>query len=321
MSDAPIGVILSAGKGSRIDPFNVHFPKPMLPVCNRPILEHQLDQMKEIGIREVIIVVGHLKETIVEHFGDGTDFGVSIRYVEQQSTLGIAHAVMQLERHVDRAFLLYLGDILYVPRDLGSMIEIARREGAVAVLAAKRETDRAAITKNFLIDADLNGRVGRVIEKPRWLINDLKGCGIYFFQPEFFDAVRLTPRTALRDEYEITHAIQISIDLGHRVFVAPVVEWDLNITFASDILVGNRYWRERTGAANVIAPDAEVHPGARLQGAVIGPRARVRHPISLENVVVFAGTELDSREDFADCLFFRDQVVRCRSSSGERAGV
>ena len=112
MSETPIGVILSAGKGSRIDPFNTHFPKPMLPILNRPIIEHQLDQMKAVGIREVIVVVGHLKEHIINHLGDGSRFGVAVRYVEQRSTLGIAHAVMQLEPHIDRHFLLYLGDIL-----------------------------------------------------------------------------------------------------------------------------------------------------------------------------------------------------------------
>ena len=321
MSARPLGVILSAGKGSRIDPFNVHYPKPMLPVCNRPILEHQIEQMKSVGIREVIIVVGHLKETIVEYIGDGSALGVSVRYVEQMSTLGIAHAVMQLERHVDRPFLLYLGDILYVPRNLGSMVEIAEREQAVVVLAAKKELDREAIYKNFLVDADVRGRVSRVIEKPRWLVNDLKGCGIYYFQPDFFDAVRLTPRTALRDEYEITHAIQISIDLGHKVFVAPVVEWDLNITFAADILVGNRFWRERLGLANVVAPGAEVHPGARLSGAIVGAGARIRHPIALDNVVVFAGADVDSQEDLSDCLLFRDQIVRCKRAADAGAAA
>ena len=145
--------------------------------------------------------------------------------MEQRQTLGIAHAVMQLERHIDRHFLLYLGDILYVPRDLGSMIQIATRFDAVVVLAAKPEPDRASISKNFLIDTDTRGRVTRVVEKPRYLVNDLKGCGIYYFAPDFFDAVRQTPRTALRDEYEITTAIQISIDMGHPVHVAPVVEW------------------------------------------------------------------------------------------------
>lgn len=247
----------------------------------------------------------------MRHLGDGSAFGVAVRYVEQQQTLGIAHAVMQLERHIDRPFLLYLGDILYVPRDLGSMTAIAAREGATVVLAAKRETEREAIFKNFLVDADASGRVTRVVEKPRYLVNDLKGCGIYHFLPEFFDAVRQTPRTALRDEYEITHAIQIAIDLGQKVFVAPVVEWDLNITFPADILEGNRYWRRRLGQENVVAPDAVVHPGARLAGAVIGPRARVRHPIRLEDVVVFEDTDLSGTDDLCGCLVFGQQIVRC----------
>lgn len=319
MSEAPLGVILSAGKGSRIDPLNARFPKAMLPICNRPILEHQLDQMKSIGIREVLVVVGHLKEPVMRHLGDGSAFGVSVRYVEQQQTLGIAHAVMQLERHVERPFLLFLGDILYVPRDLGSMVEIGSATGASVVLAAKRETQREAIYKNFLIDADGEGRVWRVVEKPRHLVNDLKGCGIYYCQPQFFDAVRLTPRTALRDEYEITHAIQIAIDLGQKVHVAPVVEWDLNITFPVDILEGNRYWRELIGARNVVAADALLHPGTRLEGAVLGAGVRVRNPILLEDVVAFEGTDVTSSEDLSGCLIFGEQVVRCRAPSARAA--
>lgn len=311
MSESPIGVILSAGKGSRIDPFNTRFPKPMLPILNRPIIEHQIDQMKEVGIHEIIVVVGHLKETIIDHIGDGSAFGVDVRYVEQRQTLGIAHAVMQLERHVDRHFLLYLGDILYVPQDLGSMVDISRRYDAVVVLAAKRETDREAISKNFLIDTDTRDRVTRVIEKPRYLVNDLKGCGIYYCAPDFFDAVRQTPRTALRDEYEITTAIQISIDLGYPVHVAPVVEWDLNITFPKDILEGNRYWLEREGLENVVHASADVHPDAVLRGAVIGARAQVTHAITLENVVILADTVVDSDADLRDAVIFGDHVVHC----------
>ena len=140
-----VGVILSAGKGSRIDPFNAHYPKPLLPIVNKPIIEHQIGQMKALGIREVIIVVGHLKELVQEHFGDGARLGVTVRYVEQRQTLGIAHAVMQLERHVDRPFLLFLGDIFYVPKELESMLSCFEREGVSGVLAVKREEDPTSI--------------------------------------------------------------------------------------------------------------------------------------------------------------------------------
>ncbi len=309
MSESPIGVILSAGKGSRIDPFNTHFPKPMLPILNRPIIAHQIDQMKELGIRDIIIVVGHLKDYIIENIGDGSAFDVNIRYVEQKQTLGIAHAVMQLEKHIDRDFLLYLGDILYVPRDLHTMREIAHRENAVVVLAAKHEPDREAIYKNFLIDVDVRGRVKRVVEKPRYLVNDLKGCGIYYFAPDFFDAVRQTPRTALRDEYEITHSIQISIDMGHPVFVAPVVEWDLNITFPRDVLEGNRYWRKRKGLDNVVHDSATVHDGATLDGAVLGPNVQVTAPVALRDVVVIADTVID--RPLERVVVYGEHVIDC----------
>ncbi len=88
-----VGVILAAGKGTRMEPFSRKYPKPILPILNKPILEHQIEQMKSLDIEEVIIVIGHLGFEITKCLGDGERFGVSIKYIEQQETLGIAHAV------------------------------------------------------------------------------------------------------------------------------------------------------------------------------------------------------------------------------------
>ena len=82
------GVILAAGKGTRIQPFSDHYPKPLLPVFNRPLLLWQVEAMRDLGIRDILIVVGHLGHRIVESLGDGSRYGVRIRYVEQQETLG-----------------------------------------------------------------------------------------------------------------------------------------------------------------------------------------------------------------------------------------
>jgi len=305
------GVILSAGKGSRIDPFNTQYPKPMLPIANRPIIEHQIAHMKELGITDVIIVVGHLKERIREHFGDGAALGVRISYVEQVQTLGIAHAVMQLERHVSTPFLLFLGDIFYVPKDLASMIRIFEGGGVSGVLAVQREEDPAVIQKNFAVVVDDKMRVSRVVEKPRYLVNNLKGCGIYLFGPEIFDAIRQTPRTALRDEYEITNAIQIFIDDGYWVKAAEVVAWDYNITFPGDLLDCNRKYLRAIGEDRVIAPTARVHPEARVSGAVVGNRVVVRHPIRIENAVILPDTVVEDTADLADCILSRDIRIRC----------
>jgi glucose-1-phosphate thymidylyltransferase len=306
-----VGVILSAGKGSRIDPFNTHYPKPMLPIVNRPILEHQIEHMRALGIEEVIIVVGHLQEKIREHFGDGSRLGVKISFVEQVQTLGIAHAVMQLERWVRSPFLLFLGDIFYVPKRLESMLQAFEGGGVSGVLAVKREDDAASIQKNFSVYVDEKMRVSRVVEKPRYLVNNLKGCGMYLFGPEIFDAIRQTPRTALRDEYELTTAIQIFIDDGYWVKAAEVVDWDYNITFPSDLLDCNGKFLRLTGQRNAVAASAKVHPGARLDGAVIGERVVIQHPIGVKNSIVLPDTVVAEREDIEDCILSRDIKIRC----------
>jgi dTDP-glucose pyrophosphorylase len=314
-----VGVILSAGKGSRIDPFNAHYPKPLLPIVNRPIIEHQIEQMKSLGIDEVIIVVGHLKELVQEHFGDGSRLGISVRYVEQRQTLGIAHAVMQLEKHIDCPFLLFLGDIFYVPKELGSMVESFESGGVSAVLAVKREEDPTAIHKNFSVTVDDKLRVSKVVEKPRYLVNNLKGCGMYLFGPEVFDAIRQTPRTAMRDEYELTTSIQIFIDDGYWVKAAEVVDWDYNITLPWDLLDCNRKYLEQIGERNAVAGSAQVHPDCVLEGAVIGERVRISRPIRVTNTILLPDTHVDAGEDLEDCILSREIKIRCERPEDRRA--
>ena len=91
-----MGVILAAGKGTRMRPFSEHWPKPILPVLNKPLMGYQLEMMAGMGITKVVVVIGHLGHEVVRALGDGADYGVSIKYVEQEEMLGIAHAVSRL---------------------------------------------------------------------------------------------------------------------------------------------------------------------------------------------------------------------------------
>ncbi|MCA8957000.1 MAG: nucleotidyltransferase family protein, partial [Planctomycetes bacterium] len=203
-----MGVILAAGKGTRMRPFSTHYPKPILPVLGKPLLVYQIEMLAAVGVRDLVLVIGHLGHEVVRALGSGEQFGVDITYVEQEETLGIAHAVSKLEQHVDRPFFLFLGDIFFefhTDADLKSMVERMHSDrGVSGVLAVRVERDPEAIKRNFIVIASNDGRVTRVIEKPRHPQVDLKGCGIYLFDNTFFDAVRRTPRTAMRDEYEIT---------------------------------------------------------------------------------------------------------------------
>ncbi|MBN1346475.1 MAG: nucleotidyltransferase family protein, partial [Phycisphaerae bacterium] len=212
MSDMT-GIILAAGKGSRMQPFSDVCPKSVLPIMGRPIVVHQLEMMHALGIRRVLIVVGHLGYQLVNAVARSSVAGdLQIDYVDQKQTLGIAHALGKLESRVDGCSLMFLGDIYFITDRLTEMIRIYEQGDVGAVLAAKVEPDPKAVSRNFAVYEDEKGFVNRVIEKPRHARTNLKGCGLYLFGPEVFDAIRHTPRTAMRDEYEITDSIQILIN-------------------------------------------------------------------------------------------------------------
>ncbi len=304
------GVILSAGKGTRIDPFNAHFPKPLLPIGNEPIMGHHLRLFRSLGITKVVVVVGHLMERIINHFGRGSEYGLDIRYVEQDRILGIAHAVGLAEPHVDGPFLLCLGDIYYLSERVERLLSRFERGDVGGVLAVKEETDPAPVRRNFTVEQDDQGYVTRVVEKPRAPQCLLKGCGIYMLGPEIFDAIRKTPRTALRDEYEITTSLQILIDDGYRVAVEPVVTWDLNVTFPRDLLDGNLAYLRARSLENLVAEDATVGAGVELHGCVVGKGARIRGPRRPRDCVLLPDTTLPAGEALERAIVSGDLVIR-----------
>lgn len=309
--DNLLGVILAAGKGERIIPFNQSFAKATLPICNRPLLRYQLSTMRSLGVEEVIIVVGHLGYQIAEAIGDGHADGVTVHYVEQAETLGLAHAVGLLEPMVDRPFLLFLGDIFFVTDDLQPLLEMASQPGVHAVLAAKSENDPQAIRRNYSILLHSDGSVRRVVEKPRYLENNIKGCGLYLFDLPIFDAIRRTPRTAARNEYEITDSIQILIDDGYRVEIASVVRDDVNVTVARDLLVCNVRELERRGLENLIADDVQIKPGATFERSVIGRQCVINHPIRVRESVIFPGTIVSQASDIHGQIVTPSESVSC----------
>lgn len=304
------GVILAAGKGSRIRPFSETYPKPLLPVLDRPLMVWQIESMVSLGIREITIVIGHLGHRIVSELGDGAHFGAKLTYVEQNEMLGIAHAVGQLERHLNQPFLLFLGDIFFETRNLSTMIDQFHRDGVDAVLAVKRETDPAAIRRNFTVEVDDRGFVRRVVEKPRHPRTDLKGCGLYLFDATIFDAIRRTPRTALRDEYELTDAIQIFLADGYGVWAADVIERDLNMSTPVDLLELNLHAMRRKGHENFVAEGASVDPSAKLEGSVVLRGARVGAGVVLRNCCVLPG-EVIAGGTYERSILSSGRVVDC----------
>lgn len=305
-----LGVILAAGRGTRIFPFNSKWPKPLLPVLGKSLLQHQIEMMKSAGIDRIYIVIGHLGYEIVRALGTGASLGVTIEYIEQTETLGIAHALGRLEPHIQQPFLLCLGDIFFITERLPVMLRELDQEDAKAVLASKFESRPEMIRRNFAILTSSGKEVKRVIEKPRYIQKQLKGCGIYLFSPEVFDAIRRTPRTAMRDEYEITESIQIMINDGHRVVHSEIIDEDLNVTVPQDLLNINLAELRRRNLNNFFAEsqNAEI---AGLSQCVVGRNVTFGAGASLQSCVIFDGCVIPPRTDVSKSIFTPERVIPC----------
>jgi len=317
--DTICGVILDAGAGLRLRPLSFQQPKPMLPICNKSIIHHQIEFMKAAGISRFFIVVGHMGRHIMDEFGDGSQAGVRIHYVIQEKPLGIAHAVYQLEEEVNGPFLLTLGDIFFVPKDLGSMIRVFHEKEATAVLAVMQEMRPELVKRNFTVDLDASGFVTKVIEKPRYVKTNLKGCGIYLFDQPIFDAIRRTPRTAMRDEYEITTSIQILIDDGLAVYPSESVEWDMNVTVPCDLLECNLNFLKYRNQDVVIGDNVQYPDGMEFRNTVVGADVVFRHPIKITNSLVTGGAFVESKRALDRVIITPGNlIIQCTDESQER---
>jgi len=306
-----IGVILAAGAGSRMSPFSDRYPKPILPVCNKPLIQYQIELMRSTGIEEIVILIGHRGFEISKVLGDGRHLGVRLCYVEQKEMLGIAHAVGCLERQIDRPFLLFLGDIFFEPYDLTPIFDLFEEQGGGAVLACKEEDDPDAIRRNFSVALDDRGYVKRVVEKPRYTRSRLKGVGLYLFDLTIFDAIRRTPRTAMRNEYEITDAIQVLIDDGEPVRSATVIAQDTNVTSPSDLLAVNLRHLATAGGGSMIGEDCRICEGTTIENSIIGSNVNITEPIAIRDSVIFSETQITTRHPITHAVVTPIATVRC----------
>jgi dTDP-glucose pyrophosphorylase/phosphoheptose isomerase len=174
-------VILAAGEGTRLKPLTERYPKPMLPVGGRPLLEHLLELLRSHGIREVAINLHQHPEVVTDYFGDGSRLGMKILYSHEERLLGTAGALKKLSSFLDDTFVVLCGDLL-TDADLTSLTEFHRWRDAVATTALYRveEPGRAG-----LVDVATNGRILQFEEKPPpdRRFTDLACAGIYIFEP------------------------------------------------------------------------------------------------------------------------------------------
>jgi glucose-1-phosphate thymidylyltransferase len=311
------GLILSGGKGTRLRPLTHTSAKQLVPVANKPVLFYGIEAMASAGIEDVgIIIAPETGAEIREAAGDGSSFGISIEYIEQDEPRGLAHAVLTAERFLqDSPFVMYLGDNLL--RDgIVDLVKTFRTEEPDALILLTPVPD----PENYGV-AELNdGRVSRLVEKPKDPATDLALVGVYMFTPAIFDAAR-SIEPSWRGELEITDAIQTLVDRGHRVDPHIVHGWWKDTGQVHDMLEANRLILDdltesvegeliesRVEGRVVIAEGARleratvrgpaiVGSGSRLTDAYIGPYTAIGEDVTiakaeLEHSIVLSGSSI-----------------------------
>lgn len=281
------GLVLSGGRGTRLRPLTHTGAKQLVPVGNRPILFHVLDNLRNAGIEEVGMVISpETGNAVREAVGTGQSWGMKVDYILQSEPLGLAHAVKVAQPFLGSdSFVMYLGDNL-----IGSGIRTYRdrfeKSAAEASILLKEVENPSSFG---IAEIDSSGCVIRLVEKPKAPRSNLALVGIYFFTPAIHRAIeKISP--SWRGELEITDAIQVLLENGGKVLSDRIEAWWLDTGKKDDLLTANTVVLDEWVNRQI---DGEIDPQSQVTGRVrLGKGSRVvnstiRGPVVIgENVLV-----------------------------------
>jgi len=253
-------IILCAGKGTRLRPLTHTSAKHLIPIANKPVLYYAIEVISDCGIKDIGIIIGETGEDIKSEIKNGSKWGVNISYIEQKEALGLAHAVSVARDFLgEEKFLMYLGDNL-----LKNGVETYAHkfiQGSYNAFVLLTEVDNP---RQFGVAELKEGRVVRVVEKPKEPVSNLALIGVYFFDKNVHQAIKSIKPSA-RGELEITDAIQWMIDKGYKVGAEVIKGWWKDTGKPDDILEANRLILEDIerdiGGAKVVDKSSQIYVG------------------------------------------------------------
>ena len=229
------GLILSGGKGTRLYPLTYTSAKQLIPVANKPVLFRVIEAIRDAGIEDIGIVVGDTADEIREAVGRGGRWDVNITYVEQEAPLGLAHAVKISEPFLgDDRFVMFLGDNVIEGGISPLIADFAHSEWNSQIVFTRVDQPE----QYGVAEMGDDGRIMRLIEKPKNPPSDLALVGIYMFDATIMEAVK-TIGPSWRGELEITDAIQWLVDRGHSVHPYVHHGWWIDTGRPGDMLEAN----------------------------------------------------------------------------------
>ena len=320
-------VILAAGEGKRMRPLTATRPKVMIPLANRPMTYHLVCAARDAGIREFLFVVGYREQEVRQYFGDGSDLGVSIRYITQRHQRGTADALRAAADQVSGWFLLLNGDMVIRSQDIAGITQ--HKTFRIGVFHSGHPEDFGVV----LMEGDKVINLHEKSDKPQ---SNLINAGVYFLSDEIFAALR-SVEASPRGEYELTDALSGLIGEG-RLTGYPLSSW-LDVGYPWDLLDANAAVLEEiipvsegvieddvyisgmvsTGKGTVIksgtyiegpciiGDNCRVGPHAYIRGATaIGSRCHIGHSTEIKNSLIMEDTKIPHFNYVGDSIVGRE---------------
>jgi dTDP-glucose pyrophosphorylase len=293
------GVILAAGKGSRLHPITVHRSKAMVPILGKPIVERVMETLVQNGIREFVMVVSREDGEVVRYFRDQSGLDVQIQFVVQPTRLGMANALSLAAPYLSDTFIMSACDNLVQSNHVAELLATHNKNQACATLSLM-EVDPAVVARTGVVDLQ-NGRVKRIVEKPapETAPSNIASLPLYVFSNDVLGClpeVELSPR----GEYELQDAIQMLIEQDLYVTGA-FTDGRLQLTNADDLLSLNRHYLTTGGDTPQLAPRSVgkhthlITPLRIEEGTEIGSGCVIGPPVILRNTVIEDGQDVVGR--------------------------
>ncbi len=333
-------IILTGGLGTRLRPLTAGLPKPVLPVVNRPFLEHQLSDLRRQGVREVLLATGYRPAAFEAAFGNGRRLGLRLHYAHETRPLGTGGAVRHAAAFFKGTTLVLNGDVLQ-RLDLAAFKRRHAASRAEATIALTRVSDP---TQFGLVETTRNGRVKRFLEKPspEEITCDMVNAGAYLFEPSVLDLIPAgvlysLERGLFPEMLKRGHALGSWVSNGYWLDIGTLDKylqahvdglagaWPLPLDglhrrgpflLAPGATLAPRVTHDGPGRV-LVGPGGAVGPGARFAGSVcLGADVRVGAGAALSDCVVLEGTAVGADARLERCIVGR----RCRIGAGALVG-
>ena len=252
-------VILAAGEGTRLRPLTQNRPKSLLPVANRPILEHLIDSLLKSGIRDIIVVAGYRKEQVMRHLNR---LSVQIKVVEQKNQIGTAHALLCAKKHIKDDFLVLPGDNYVDPASLKELLNI---QNSMLITTHRHPS-------NFGVVSVEDGYITDITEKPAHANRMTVSCGVYYLKHELLEQIT---------DHMMTEAINSLIRMNVRFSAVHAIEWQ-DAIYPWDLLSMNSRLLKGTVPmkAGEISASAVIEGQVSIgKGTIIGPYTTIKGPV------------------------------------------